>query len=79
MDIDTLRAMAKLMAAESDEPDDIRGLRARAVAWAVEEIDRLQKLLALAEPAMMNCPPRDKIRAELARIYPTGGPSFGGR
>lgn len=41
MDLDTLRAMAKMMQEESDEPGDIRGLRARAVLWAVAEIERL--------------------------------------
>lgn len=45
IDINTLRAMAKLMESESDEPGDIRGLRARAVTGALDEIERLTAAL----------------------------------
>lgn len=44
--VNVLRAMARLMAEESDEPDDLRGLRARAVAAAADEIEGLRKTVA---------------------------------
>ena len=47
-DLETLEGLAKLMASESSDPSDIRGLRARAVAGAVAEIKRLRKALDIA-------------------------------
>lgn len=45
MDANILRSMAKLMERESDEPGDIRGLRAKAVHWAADEIQNADRAL----------------------------------
>lgn len=46
VNLNTMKAMQKLMVSESDEPDDLRGLRARAVADMIAEIERLTAELA---------------------------------
>jgi len=66
IDLDTMKAMQKLMASESDEPDDLRGLRARAVAGMIAEIERLTAENARLTKALTE-------RRPIGDVDPTGG------
>lgn len=70
IDLNMMKAMQKLMVSESDEPDDIRGLRARAVASLIAEVERLT-----AENAQLRADAlaESTSKAAIFDIDPTGG------